>query len=119
MVSHPSQLQHPCLTEDPEYFYLSHFDPVNKRLWKTTLILAISSVLASRAVYVSDWRIHGLVEAFLYDLKFATRIQEKIKTVLDTLVGSNSVKHGMLKQALEIWEDGLPEDEDDILIVHL
>lgn len=104
-VNHSSQKQHQCLEEDPDYFYMFNFSEVNKRLWKPTLIPAIRKALKSRGLCISNARITGLVEAFLYDLKFVTRIDQATDEALNKLVGVNRSKRMIVERSLKIWQN--------------
>lgn len=63
-IDHPSQMQHECLFEMPEYFLQQHYDSLLKRLWTARFIPTIQRVLEAHHIHVSDYRVHGASEAF-------------------------------------------------------
>lgn len=55
------------------------------------------------------------MEAFLYNLKFATRIHEQSTKVFEKLVGNSVAIHEMIKQSFEIWDDKIPDEDCNLL----
>ena len=104
-INHPSQKHHECLDELPQYFYLTHFDAMNTRLWTDRFIPSILRALEKRALpmSVSEHRIQGLCEAFLHDLKFSKRIDDKIGKLFFRLTGGEVGKIKAMTAAAEYW----------------
>lgn len=53
-VNHPSQIQHKCLGEIQDYFYLMHYEELTKRLWRDRFVPTIQRAPQSRRLCVSE-----------------------------------------------------------------
>lgn len=96
-VNHPSQIQHKCLGEIQDYFYLMHYEELTKRLWRDRFVPQF------RHLCVSEYRIRGACKALLSDLKTIRRINKKISRLYSTLTGGDAIKIKALKQAEDFW----------------
>ena len=101
-VDNPSQMQHECLFERPEYFLERNYDEVIKRLWTDRFIPAIRGSLYSSKLHVSERRIFGAAEAILHNLR-STRRFEAIKSY-EELVANDESQLKNIEDAWDFWQ---------------
>lgn len=58
VVNLPSQKQHECLENPPEYFYMTH--EMNKMLYMNRFVPAIQLSLEAQHIHVTDYRVRDL-----------------------------------------------------------
>ena len=103
-VDHPSQMQHECLFEMPEYFLERNYDEVVKRLWTDRFIPAIRGSLHSIKLHVSERRIFGAAEAILHNLRSTRRYEVKINKIYEKLVENDESQLKNLDDAWDFWQ---------------
>ena len=103
-VDHPSQMQHECLFEMPEYFLDRHYEELIKRLWTDRFIPAIRGSLHSSKLHVSERRIFGAAEAILHNLRSTRRFEAKINKLYEKLVENDESQLKNITDAWDFWQ---------------
>ncbi|KAF0024938.1 hypothetical protein F2P81_021819 [Scophthalmus maximus] len=103
VVDHLSQNQHECLENASDYYYMTNFHEVNKRLLPDRFIPAVQKTLEAYQIKVSDCSVLGLTEAFL---RCERRIGEKTLHVFFKLTGGEVLKIKILRKSAEFWLEG-------------
>lgn len=100
-VDHPSQKQHDCMWAIPEHFYSRHLDDVVKTVWNERFVPAIMFYLQVNFLRGSEERVMGVLDAFLYELKNADNMSEKLEGKLWGATSDQDVRlHNMV---YDLW----------------
>ncbi|KAL7399102.1 hypothetical protein ABVT39_020322 [Epinephelus coioides] len=102
-ISHPSQCQHECLEETPDYFYEVHHSQLMERLWTGRFIPTIQRALNARRLCVSEYRIRGACDFLLHDFKTMRCIDHSIAKIYNTMTEGDEEKIEIVDRALEFW----------------
>ncbi|KAL7401668.1 hypothetical protein ABVT39_002925 [Epinephelus coioides] len=102
-ISHPSQCQHECLEETPDYFYEVHHSQLMERLWTGRFIPTIQRALNARRLCVSEYRVRGACDFLLHDFKTMRRIEHSIAKIYNMMTEGDEEKIEIVDQALEFW----------------
>ncbi|KAL7389936.1 hypothetical protein ABVT39_012148 [Epinephelus coioides] len=102
-INHPSQCQHECLEETPDYFYEVHHSQLMERLWTGRFIPTIQRAFNARRLCVSEYRVWGACDFLLHDFKTMRRIEHSIAKIYNTMTEGDKEKIEIVDQALEFW----------------
>ncbi|KAL7384415.1 hypothetical protein ABVT39_001785 [Epinephelus coioides] len=102
-INHPSQCQHECLEETPDYFYEVDHSQLMERLWTGRFIPTIQRALNARRLCVSEYRVRGACDFLLHDFKTMRRIEHSIAKIYNTMTKGDEEKIEIVDQNLEFW----------------
>lgn len=68
LINHPSQRQHSCLEEVPEYFLQAKYDAIMNMLWNDNFLVTIRSYLFLKRMLCDPVKIAGVVEFIMAEL---------------------------------------------------
>ena len=74
--------------------------------------MTVQHFLYSSNIYVNHYRVHGVAECILHELKSSEKITVKISEMYDTLIGDDLFKTIQLKKIGKYWR-GEEESEDE------
>ncbi|XDV15361.1 hypothetical protein PO909_015474 [Leuciscus waleckii] len=103
-INHPSQLQHSCLFDPPNYYFDTHFDELSGKLFKPSFHSVITTLLERCGLKSQPHRIQGTVGTILRELKDKPFIAAKVEEISGLL--DRPCKE-IVYDVVDLWE-GLP-----------
>jgi hypothetical protein len=101
-IDHPSQLQHSCLFEPPNYFFDTHFDELTGKLFKPHFHSIIAIILNRCGLKSRPHRIQGTVGAILRELKDEPFIVAKLDEIRGRLLDKPCRE--IVHDVVDLWE---------------
>ncbi len=80
-IDHPSQLQHSCLFDPPNFYFDTHFDELSGKLFKPFFHSIIGILLNRCGLKSHPHRIQGTVGTILHELKDEPFIVAKLEEI--------------------------------------
>ncbi|XP_030581212.1 uncharacterized protein LOC115793650 [Archocentrus centrarchus] len=107
IVNHPSQMQHECIWETPEFYFATHYDEIVKILWTPRFIPAVRLFLcATSSLWESRNELTTPVNIILTELLPSANIEQAMNDIFLPLMsedGDASVKYAHLGMIEHYW----------------
>ena len=102
-INHPSQLQHSCLFDPPNYYFDTHFDELSGKLFKPSFHSIITTLLGRLGLKSQPHRIQGTVGTILRELKDEPFIAAKVEEIRARLLDKPCKE--IVYDVADLWEN--------------
>lgn len=102
-INHPSQLQHSCLFDPPNYYFDTHFDELSGKLFKPSFHSIITTLLERCGLKSQPHRIQGTVGTILRELKDEPFIVAKVEEIRARLLDKPCKE--IVCDVVDLWEN--------------
>lgn len=102
-IDHPSQLQHSCLFDPPNYYFDTHFDELSGKLFKPSFHSIITTLLERCGLKSQPHRIQGTVGTILRELKDEPFIVSKVEEIRARLLDKPCKE--IVGDVVDLWEN--------------
>nr|DAC81403.1 TPA_asm: acintoc5 [Pimephales minnow adintovirus] len=102
LIDHPSQMQHSCLFDPPNYYFDTHFDELSAKLFKPNFHSIIAIILNRCGLRSRAHRIQGTVGAILHELKDEPFILAKLDDIRGKLLDKACTE--IVHDVVDLWE---------------
>ncbi|XDV42225.1 hypothetical protein PO909_010932 [Leuciscus waleckii] len=102
-INHPSQLQHSCLFDPPNYYFDTHFDELSGKLFKPSFHTIITTLLERCGLKSRPHRIQGTVGTILHELKDEPFIAAKVEEIRARLLDKPCKE--IVYDVVDLWEN--------------
>ncbi|XDV31530.1 hypothetical protein PO909_002521 [Leuciscus waleckii] len=101
-IDHPSQLQHSCLFDPPNYYFDTHFDELSTKLFRPYFHAIIGILLGRLGLKSHPHRIQGTVRTILHELKDEPFIAAKLEEISARLLDKPCEE--IVHDVVDLWE---------------
>ena len=101
-IDHPSQLQHSCLFDPPNYYFDTHFDELSTKLFRPYFHAIIGILLGRLGLKSHPQRIQGTVGTILHELKDEPFIAAKLEEIRTRLLDKPCEE--IVHDVVDLWE---------------